>query len=179
MDVIAVAVRDQNGEVAFGILKVLELENDFVSYRELINATINLAQLWESFTENQEVREYLENVKRVAKIILKLFPDSVNNSVLLELLKCIADFNFQKFENGLFLAGARFRKIKVEELLQENLRKDRENWLWLDFVFVLEKEEKISKEEFLNFLKKFEDESFLNILRNDYKEFLKKLFERA
>jgi len=184
----AVAVRDaRTGEVVFGVLKVLDLTGDYASYKDLLNATLELVQAWEGYTKKNEVKEYLENVKRAIKIIFELFPEPILDFVpddygddglsgLLEFLKCIANFEFREAKGALFLGGARFEKIKLEDLLQKG---NRDEVIWLDFLYALERYEGVSREEFLSFLKKFEDERFVRVLRSDYQEFLKKVFENA
>ncbi|WP_333784249.1 hypothetical protein [Thermocrinis sp.] len=160
-------------------LKLLGVEGGTVDREKLFYARKEVVRVWESLTKDQRVKEYLARVRRVGKVISELYPEgtAIPPSIL-KLFGYIASFDFKSFGDSLLLSRARLfqKKKKAEELLQEVETLDKN--AWEDFIYYLENKEGISKEEFLKFLKRLEDENFLFELRKDWKEFLKDVLKK-
>ena len=166
------------GAVRLKVLRFPRRELKFAFPEELISATLKVAELWDSFTEREQVKQYLYYVKKVVKAARKFFLSDERGIYFLRVLRFIIELEFVVEEKGLYFTGAKFEKRKADELPREAEVSDLAGWLWKGLLFFLE-EDGVSKEEFLNFLRNFEDEGFLSVLRKDFEEFTKKLSKKS
>lgn len=190
-----------NKKAGLVFLKLLGIEGGPVDREKLFYARREVVRAWESLTEDQQVKEYLAQIGHVGRVISGLYSEdtpsedtpSKDTAIPLPLLKLfgyMASFDFKSFGDSLLLSRARLfqKKKKAEELLQEVETSDRE--AWNDFIYKYaglgevedkeagkQKEEK-AREQLLQLLRSLEDENFLAMLRNDWKEFLKKLLKK-
>jgi hypothetical protein len=115
-------------------------------------------------------------------------PNIKSNPLYLKLVGYLAPFEFKGFSDSLLVGRARlfWRRKTAEELIEElKSHKDTKNTepTWDDLLYALWKElyniedGRVIEQQFLGFLKKWESKEFLEELRKDWKETLKKLLK--
>ncbi|MFZ8860487.1 MAG: hypothetical protein ACO2PP_08310, partial [Thermocrinis sp.] len=164
-------------------LKLVGEDGTQVSREKIWEGRKKVLQAWESLTDNLKIKEELSRVREFIQILEEyMAPNIKSDPLYLKLVGYVAPFEFKGFSDSLLVSRARlFWKRKTAEELIEELKSD-EN-LWKDLLYALMKElyktenQEIAKQQFLEFLKKWESEEFLKELRKDWKETLKKLLK--
>jgi len=160
-------------------VRLLGMEAGEVTRRKIWEARRRVVEIWQSLTEVQEVRDYLDSVHRFIEICEAGLPDDnfVNEwPYLLRALGYIAPFEFKDFEGAFLLsrAGLFERKITPEEIVKR--LQEEKSGLWEDLEFQCDKRG-LTQEEFLQPFHKAYDKDFLEILRRDWRNTLKKIEE--
>jgi hypothetical protein len=166
-------------------VRLLGIDAGEVTRQKIWKARKRVVEIWQDLTEEQEVRDYLDGVHRFIEICEAGLPDDnfVNDwPYLLRALGYIAPFEFKDFEGAFLLsrAGLFERKITPDEVvkrLQEEKRPQGEkSGLWKDLRYRYEKQG-LQQEEFLQPFYRVYHKEFLEILRKDWRNTLKKIEE--
>jgi len=164
-------------------LKLVGEDGTQVSREKIWEGRKKVLRAWESLTDNPKIKEELSRVKKFIQVLEDYMGPSIKSKPLpLKLLGYVAPFEFKSFSDSLLVGRARlFWKRKTAEELLEELKSD--ELLWKDLLYALRKglykteDEEVAKQKFLEFLKKWESKEFLEELRKDWKETLKKLLK--
>jgi hypothetical protein len=164
-------------------LKLVGEDGTQVSREKIWEGRKKVLRAWESLTDNPKIKEELSRVREFIQILEEyMAPNIKSNPLYLKLVGYVAPFEFKGFSDSLLVSRARlFWKRKTAEELIEELKSDEPTWN--DLLYALRKrlynteDEGIAKQQFLEFLKKWESEEFLKELRKDWKETLKKLLK--
>jgi hypothetical protein len=164
-------------------LKLVGEDGTQLSREKIWEGRKKVLRAWESLTDNPKIKEELSRVKEFVQILEEYMGPSIKSKPLpLKLLGYVAPFEFKSFSDSLLVGRARlFWKRKAAEELLEELKSD--ELLWKDLLYALKKglyrtdDERVAEQMFLEFLKKWEDKDFLEELRKDWKETLKKLLK--
>jgi hypothetical protein len=164
-------------------LKLVGEDGTQLSREKIWEGRKKVLRAWESLTDNPKIKEELSKVREFIQILEDYMEPSIKSKPLpLKLVGYVAPFDFKGFSDSLLVGRARlFWKRKTAEELIEELKSDEP--FWNDLLYALGKElyntedEGVAKQQFLEFLKKWESEEFLKELRKDWKETLKKLLK--
>jgi hypothetical protein len=164
-------------------LKLVGEDGTQVSREKIWEGRKRVLRAWESLTDNKEVKEELSRIREFIQILEDYMEPSIKSKpLLLKLVGYVAPFDFKGFSDSLLVGRARlFWKRKTAEELIEELESDEP--FWNDLLYALRKglykteDEEVAKQNFLEFLKKWESKEFLKKLRKDWKETLKKLLK--
>jgi hypothetical protein len=164
-------------------LKLVGEDGTQVSREKIWEGRKKVLRAWESLTDNSKIKEELSKVREFIQILEDYMnPDIKSKPLPLKLVGYVAPFEFKGFSDSLLVGRARlFWKRKTAEELIEELKSDEP--FWNDLFYALRKElyntedEGIAEQKFLEFLKKWESKEFLEELRKDWKETLKKLLK--
>jgi len=164
-------------------LKLVGEDGTQVSREKIWEGRKKVLRAWESLTDNPKIKEELSRVREFIQILEDYMPPNIkSNPLYLKLVGYLAPFDFKGFSDSLLVSRARlFWKRKTAEELIEELKSNEP--FWNDLLYALRKElyktedEEDAKQQFLEFLKKWENEEFLKELRKDWKETLKKLLK--
>jgi hypothetical protein len=165
-------------------LKLVGEDGTQLSRERIWEGRKKVLRAWESLTDNKEVKEELSRVREFIQILEDYMEPNIKSKPLpLKLVGYVAPFDFKGFSDSLLVGRARlFWKRKTAEELIEELKSDKD--LWENLLYALRKglykteDEEVAKQQFLEFLKKWESKEFLEELRKDWKETLKKLLKR-
>jgi hypothetical protein len=164
-------------------LKLVGEDGTQVSREKIWEGRKKVLRAWESLTDNPKIKEELSRVREFIQILEDYMnPDIKSKPLPLKLVGYVAPFEFKSFSDSLLVGRARlFWKRKTAEELIEELKSDEP--FWNDLLYALRKglykteDEEVAKQQFLEFLKKWESKEFLEELRKDWKETLKKLLK--
>jgi hypothetical protein len=164
-------------------LKLVGEDGTQLSREKIWEGRKKVLRAWESLTDNPKIKEELSKVREFIQILEDYMEPSIKSKPLpLKLVGYVAPFDFKGFSDSLLVGRARlFWKRKTAEELIEELKSDEP--FWNDLLYALRKglykteDEEVAKQQFLEFLKKWESEEFLKELRKDWKETLKKLLK--
>ncbi len=164
-------------------LKLVGEDGTQVSREKIWEGRKKVLRAWESLTDNPRIKEELSRVREFIQILEDYMPSNIkSNPLYLKLVGYVAPFDFKGFSDSLLVGRARlFWKRKTAEELIEELKSDKH--LWKDLLYALgeklynTEDEEVAKQRFLEFLKKWESKEFLEELRKDWKETLKKLLK--
>jgi hypothetical protein len=164
-------------------LKLVGEDGTQVSREKIWEGRKKVLRAWESLTDNSKIKEELAKVREFIQILEDYMPPDIKSKPLpLKLVGYVAPFEFRGFSDSLLVGRARlFWKRKTAEELLEELKSDEP--FWNDLLYALRKglykteDEEVAKQRFLEFLKKWESKEFLEELRKDWKETLKKLLK--
>jgi hypothetical protein len=164
-------------------LKLVGEDGTQVSREKIWEGRKKVLRAWESLTDNPKIKEELSRVREFIQILEDYMGPNIKSKPLpLKLVGYVAPFDFKGFSDSLLVGRARlFWKRKTAEELIEELKSDEP--FWNDLLYALRKgfykteDEEVAKQQFLEFLKKWENEEFLKELRKDWKETLKKLLK--
>jgi len=164
-------------------LKLVGEDGTQVSREKIWEGRKKVLRAWESLTGNPKIKEELSRVKEFIQVLEEDMGPSIKSKPLpLKLLGYVAPFEFKSFSDSLLVGRARlFWKRKTGEELLEELKSDEP--FWNDLLYALRKglykteDEEVAKQKFLEFLKKWESKDFLEELRKDWKETLKKFLK--
>ncbi len=171
-------------------VRLLGVDAGEVTRQKIWEARKRVVEIWRNLTEEQEVRDYLDGVHEFIEICeAGLSPGFVNEwPYLLRALGYIAPFEFKDFEGAFLLsrAGLFERKITPDEVvkrLQEEKRpqeeerpQEKKSGLWKDLRYWYEKQG-LQQEEFFQPFYQAYNKDFLEILRKDWRNTLKKIEE--
>jgi hypothetical protein len=164
-------------------LKLVGEDGTQVSREKIWEGRKKVLRAWESLTDNSKIKEELSRVREFIQILEEYMPQNIKSKPLpLKLVGYVAPFDFKSFSDSLLVGRARlfWRRKTAEELIEE-LKSDEP--FWNDLLYALRKGlykteyEEVAKQQFLEFLKKWESKEFLEELRKDWKETLKKLLK--
>jgi hypothetical protein len=164
-------------------LKLVGEDGTQVSREKIWEGRKKVLRAWESLTDNPRIKEELSRVREFIQILEDYMdPDIKSKPLSLKLVGYVAPFEFKGFSDSLLVGRARlfWRRKTAEELIEE-LKSDEH--LWNDLLYALRKglykteDEEVAEQKFLEFLKKWESKEFLEELRKDWKETLKKLLK--
>jgi hypothetical protein len=164
-------------------LKLVGEDGTQVSREKIWEGRKKVLRAWESLTDNPKIKEELSRVREFIQILEDYMdPDIKSKPLSLKLVGYVAPFEFKGFSDSLLVGRARlfWRRKTAEELIEE-LKSDEH--LWNDLLYALRKglykteDEEVAEQKFLEFLKKWESKEFLEELRKDWKETLKKLLK--
>jgi len=164
-------------------LKLVGEDGTQVSREKIWEGRKKVLRAWESLTDNPKIKEELSRVREFIQILEDYMGPNIKSKPLpLKLVGYVAPFEFKGFSDSLLVGRARlfWRRKTAEELIEE-LKSDKP--FWNDLLYALRKElyktedEEDAKQQFLEFLKKWESKEFLEELRKDWKETLKKLLK--
>lgn len=164
-------------------LKLVGEDGTQVSREKIWEGRKKVLRAWESLTDNPKIKEELSRVREFIQILEDYMEPSIKSKPLpLKLVGYVAPFEFKGFSDSLLVGRARlFWKRKTAEELIEELKSDEA--FWKDLLYALRKglykteDEEVAEQKFLEFLKKWESKEFLEELRKDWKETLKKLLK--
>jgi hypothetical protein len=164
-------------------LKLVGEDGTQVSREKIWEGRKKVLRAWESLTDNPKIKEELSRVREFIQILEEYLEPNIKSKPLpLKLVGYVAPFDFKGFSDSLLVGRARlFWKRKTAEELIEELKSDEP--FWNDLLYALRKglykteDEEVAKQLFLEFLKKWESKEFLEELRKDWKETLKKLLK--
>ena len=164
-------------------LKLVGEDGTQVSREKIWEGRKKVLQAWKNLTDNPKIKEELSRVREFIQILEDYMdPNIKSNPLYLKLVGYVAPFEFKGFSDSLLVSRARlFWKRKTAEELIEELKSDEP--LWKDLLYALRKglykteDEGVAEQKFLEFLKKWESKEFLEELRKDWKETLKKLLK--
>jgi hypothetical protein len=160
-------------------VRLLGIEAGEVTRQKIWKARKRVVEIWQDLTEEQEVRDYLDGVHRFIEICEAGLPDDnfVNDwPYLLRALGYIAPFEFKDFEGAFLLsrAGLFERKITPDEVVKR--LQEEKSGLWEDLEYRYQKRG-YTREEFLRPFYQAYNKDFLEILRKDWRNTLKKIEE--
>jgi len=164
-------------------LKLVGEDGTQVSREKIWEGRKKVLRAWESLTDNPKIKEELSRIREFIQILEDYMGPNIKSKPLpLKLVGYVAPFEFKGFSDSLLVGRARlfWRRKTAEELIEE-LKSDKP--FWNDLLYALRKElyktedEEDAKQQFLEFLKKWESKEFLEELRKDWKETLKKLLK--
>jgi transcriptional regulator with XRE-family HTH domain len=159
-------------------VRLLGIEAGEVTRQKIWEARKEVVELWRDLTEEQEVRDYLYSVHRFIETCEAGLPPGFVNEwpYLLRALGYIAPFEFKDFEGAFLLsrAGLFERKITPNEIVKR--LQEEKGGLWKDLRHRYEKRG-LTQEEFLQPFQKAYNKDFLEILRKDWRNTLKKIEE--
>jgi hypothetical protein len=160
-------------------VRLLGIEAGEVTRQKIWKARKEVVEIWQDLTEVQEVRDYLYSVHRFIDICEAGLPDDnfVNDwPYLLRALWYIAPFEFKDFEGAFLLsrAGLFERKITPDEVVKR--LQEEKSGLWEDLEYRYQKRG-YTQEEFLRPFYQAYNKDFLEILRKDWRNTLKKIEE--
>jgi hypothetical protein len=159
-------------------VRLLGIEAGEVTRQKIWKARKEVVEIWQELTEVQEVRDYLYSVHRFIETCEAGLPSGYVNDwpYLLRALGYIAPFEFKDFEGAFLLsrAGLFDRKITPDEVVKR--LQEEKGGLWEDLEFQCEKRG-LTQEEFLQPFHKAYNKDFLEILRKDWRNTLKKIEE--
>jgi hypothetical protein len=160
-------------------VRLLGIEAGEVTRQKIWKARKEVVKIWQDLTEEQEVRDYLDGVHRFIEICEAGLPDDnfVNDwPYLLRALWYIAPFEFKDFEGAFLLsrAGLFERQITPDEVVKR--LQEEKGGLWKDLRHRYEEEGR-QQEEFLQPFYQAYNKDFLEILRKDWRNTLKKIAE--
>ncbi|MGC8766402.1 MAG: hypothetical protein ACP5QP_01735 [Brevinematia bacterium] len=170
-------IKRRSGFVFLKIIHPQEVSENKLCKEKIWKLRKTLVNLWKDLTENKEIKAYLENVLRLSDIFERdLAEESLTDSSIFKLFGYLAPFDFTTFEFTTFLSRARLfeKEKKPEELLQEIEQDKNHEGLWEDLKFALEENE-LNLEWLKELLYKIYNKEFLEKLRRDWKEVVKKL----
>jgi hypothetical protein len=164
-------------------LKLVGEDGTQLSREKIWEGRKKVLRAWESLTDNSKIKEELSKVREFIQILEDYMEPNIKSKPLpLKLVGYVAPFDFKGFSDSLLVGRARlFWKRKTAEELIEELKSDEP--FWNDLLYALRKglykteDEEVAKQKFLEFLKKWESKEFLEELRKDWKETLKKLLK--
>lgn len=164
-------------------LKLVGEDGTQLSKEKIWEGRKKVLRAWESLTDNPKIKEELSRVREFIQILEEYMEPSIKSKPLpFKLVGYVAPFDFKSFSDSLLVGRARlFWKRKTAEELLEELKSDEP--FWNDLLYALKKglynteDEETAQKNFLEFLKKWENEEFLKELRKDWKETLKKLLK--
>jgi hypothetical protein len=159
-------------------VRLLGIDAGEVTRQKIWEARKRVVEIWRNLTEVQEVRDYLYSVHRFIDICEAGLPSGFVNDwpYLLRALGYIAPFEFKDFE-GVFLlsrAGLFERQITPDEVVKR--LQEEKGGLWKDLRYWYE-ERGLQQEEFLQPFYQVYHKDFLEILRKDWRNTLKKIEE--
>ena len=164
-------------------LKLVGEDGTQVSREKIWEGRKRVLRAWESLTDNPKIKEELSRVREFIQILEDYMPPKIkSNPLYLKLVGYLAPFEFKGFSDSLLVGRARlfWRRKTAEELIEELKSNDP---LWNDLLYALREklykteDKKVAEQKFLEFLKKWESKEFLEELRKDWKETLKKLLK--
>jgi hypothetical protein len=159
-------------------VRLLGIEAGEVTRQKIWEARKRVVEIWQDLTEEQEVRDYLYSVHRFIDICEAGLPSGFVNEwpYLLRALGYIAPFEFKDFEGAFLLsrAGLFERQITPDEVVKRP--QEEKSGLWKDLRYRYEKQG-IQQEEFLQPFYRVYHKDFLEILRKDWRNTLKKIEE--
>jgi len=167
-------IKRRSGFVFLKIIHPQEVSEERLSKEKIWELRKTLVGIWKDLTEDKEIKAYLENVLKLSDILeWGLSEESITHSPIFKLFGYLAPFDFTTFEFATLLSKARLfeREKKPEELLQE-IKQDES--LWEDLIFALD-ENGLSLEWLKGLLDRAYSKEFLERLRKDWREILKKL----
>jgi len=159
-------------------VRLLGIDAGEVTRQKIWEARKKMVEIWQELTEVQEVRDYLYSVHRFIDICEARLPSGFVNEwpYLLRALGYIAPFEFKDFE-GVFLlsrAGLFERQITPDEVVKR--LQEEKGGLWKDLRYQHEEQGR-QQEEFLQPFYQVYHKDFLEILRKDWRNTLKKIEE--
>jgi len=159
-------------------VRLLEIEAGEVTRQKIWKARKEVVEIWRNLTEVQEVQDYLYSVDRFIDICEARLPSGFVNDwpYLLRALGYIAPFEFKDFEGAFLLsrAGLFERKITPDEVVKR--LQEEKGGLWKDLRYRYE-EQGLQQEKFLQPFYQVYHKDFLEILRKDWRNTLKKIEE--
>lgn len=159
-------------------VRLLGIDAGEVTRQKIWKARKEVVDIWQELTEVQEVRDYLYSVGRFIDICEAGLPSGFVNEwpYLLRALGYIAPFEFKDFEGAFLLsrAGLFERQITPDEVVKR--LQEEKGGLWKDLRYRYEKRG-LTQEEFLQPFHKAYNKDFLEILRKDWRNTLKKIEE--
>ncbi|MGB9873738.1 MAG: hypothetical protein ACPLRS_02075, partial [Hydrogenobacter sp.] len=167
-------MKRRSGFVFLKLIHPQEISEDRLNKEKIWNLRKTLVGIWKDLTQDDEIRTYLESVSGLSDIFEReLSERSLTNSPIFKLFGYFVPFDFTTFESATLLSRARLfeKEKKPEELLKEI---EQDESLWEDLKFALE-QNGLSLEWLKALLDKAYDRKFLEKLRKDWKEILKKL----
>jgi len=178
-----VAAQELDKRSGLVFLKLVGEDGTQVSREKIWEGRKKVLRAWESLTGDPKVKEELSRVREFIQILEEYMEPSIKSKPLpLKLVGYVAPFDFKGFSDSLLVGRARlFWKRKTAEELIEELKSDEPTWK--DLLYALKKglynteDEETAQKNFLEFLKKWESKEFLEELRKDWKETLKKLLK--
>jgi len=164
-------------------LKLVGEDGTQLSREKIWEGRKKVLRAWESLTDDSKIKEELSRVREFIQILEEYLEPNIKSKPLpLKLVGYVAPFDFKGFSDSLLVGRARlFWKRKTAEELLEELKSDEP--FWNDLLYALRKglykteDEEVAKQKFLEFLKKWESKDFLEELRKDWKETLKKFLK--
>jgi hypothetical protein len=159
-------------------VRLLGIDAGEVTRQKIWEARKEVVEIWRNLTEVQEVRDYLDGVHRFIDICeAGLSPGFVNEwPYLLRALWYIAPFEFKDFEGAFLLsrAGLFERQITPDEVVKR--LQEEKGGLWEDLEYRYQQRGS-TQEEFLRPFYQAYNKKFLEILRKDWRNTLKKIEE--
>jgi len=159
-------------------VRLLGIDAGEVTRQKIWKARKEVVEIWRNLTEVQEVRDYLYSVGRFIDICEAGLPSGFVNEwpYLLRALGYIAPFEFKDFEGAFLLsrAGLFERQITPDEVVKR--LQEEKGGLWKDLRYRYEKRGP-QQEEFLQPFYQVYHKDFLEILRKDWRNTLKKIEE--
>jgi hypothetical protein len=159
-------------------VRLLGIDAGEVTRQKIWEARKRVVEIWRNLTEVQEVRDYLYSVGRFIDICEAGLPSGFVNEwpYLLRALGYIAPFEFKDFEGAFLLsrAGLFERQITPDEVVKR--LQEEKGGLWEDLRYRYE-EGGLQQEEFLQPFYRVYHKDFLEILRKDWRNTLKKIEE--
>jgi hypothetical protein len=159
-------------------VRLLGIDAGEVTRQKVWEARKRVVEIWQELTEVQEVRDYLDGVHEFIRTCeARLPPGFVNEwPYLLRALGYIAPFEFKDFEGAFLLsrAGLFERKITPDEVVKR--LQEEKGGLWKDLRYQYDDQGR-QQEEFLQPFYQVYHKDFLEILRKDWRNTLKKIEE--
>jgi len=159
-------------------VRLLGIDAGEITRQKIWEARKRVVEIWQNLTEEQEVRDYLYSVHRFIDICEAGLPSGFVNEwpYLLRALGYIAPFEFKDFEGAFLLsrAGLFERKITPDEVVKR--LQEEKGGLWKDLKYWYE-DRGLQQEEFLQPFYQVYHKDFLEILRKDWRNTLKKIEE--
>jgi hypothetical protein len=159
-------------------VRLLGIEAGEVTRQKIWEARKRGVEIWQDLTEEQEVRDYLYSVHRFIEICEAGLPSGFVNEwpYILRALGYIAPFEFKDFEGAFLLsrAGLFERQITPDEVVKR--LQEEKGGLWKDLKYWYE-DRGLQQEEFLQPFYQVYHKDFLEILRKDWRNTLKKIEE--
>lgn len=159
-------------------VRLLGIDAGEVTRQKIWEARKWVVEIWRNLTEVQEVRDYLYSVDRFIDICEAGLPSGFVNEwpYLLRALGYIAPFEFKDFEGAFLLsrAGLFERQITPDEVVKR--LQEEKGGLWKDLEYRYEQQGR-QQEGFLQPFYQVYHKDFLEILRKDWRNTLKKIEE--
>lgn len=166
---------DISHKSGFIILKLIDIEGGPITSQKIWDGRATMLKIWQDETSNNKIKNYIEEVLKLESAIKTyLSPGDIEKPYVQKLLGYVAPFSFVNFEGNFLLSRASlfWKKKKPEEVIQEVQKANTKVWEDINYCF---SKENLSIDWLMKLLHKVYDKKFLDELRKDWKNILKKI----
>ncbi len=168
------------GLVFLRLLTVGEVNQ--IDRRLLWDCRRTMVELWKDITKDKQIEKHLEEVLKFERVVGEWTATTEDkiplSNAVFKAFGHIAPFDFAVFESALILSKVRlFEKRKTPQEILDELKQDQANYN--DILEGLNEDYGLGEDWLLNLFERACDDKFLENMRKDWKEELKKLVDGA